>query len=63
MSFAVYSPVTPSVSDVRRLEIGQLMNALEALLLEGIIDRHEFLAKCRTLADWSHTDDSCRRIG
>lgn len=59
MSFAVYS----SVADVRRLEIGQLLRALEALLLEGIIDRHEYRAKCRALADWSHTDDSCRRIG
>lgn len=53
MSFAVHSPDGRSVADVRRLEIGQLLRAFEALLVDGIIDRHEYQAKCRTLTETS----------
>ncbi len=57
MSFAVYSPDARSVADVRRLEVGELLRAVEALLVEGIIDRHEYHAKRRTLTDPSHIAD------
>ncbi len=57
MSLAVYSPDARTVADVRRLEIGQLLRAFEALHVEGIIDRHEYHAKRLTLTDGSHVDD------
>jgi hypothetical protein len=49
MSSALYSSDSASVADVRRLEIAQLLNAVKALHLDGIIDRHEYRAKRRML--------------
>lgn len=57
MSSAIHSLDVRSVADVRRLEISQLLSAFEALLVEGIIDRHEYQAKCRTLTDRSRLHD------
>ena len=57
MSSVLYSPDVRSVADVRRLEISQLLRAFEELHFEGIIDRHEYRAKCRTLTDRSQFDD------
>jgi len=49
MSFAVYSPDARSVAEVRRLEIGELIRAVEALHVDGVIDHQEYRAKCRAL--------------
>lgn len=57
MSSVLYSPDVRSVADVRRLEISQLLRAFEALHVEGIIDCHEYQAKCRTLTDRSRLYD------
>ena len=57
MSSVLYSPDVRSVADVRRLEISQLLSAFEELHFEGIIDRHEYRTKCRTLTDRSQFDD------
>jgi hypothetical protein len=45
MSTAVYSPGAGSVADVRRLEVAQLLSAVEALLGDGFIDAHEYQVK------------------
>jgi len=57
MSSVLYSPDVRSVADVRRLEISQLLSAFEELHFEGVIDRHEYRAKCWTLTDRSQFDD------
>jgi len=57
MSSVLYSPEVRSVADVRRLEISQLLSAFEELHFEGVIDRHEYRTKCRTLTDRSQFDD------
>ena len=57
MSSVLYSPDVRSVADVRRLEISQLLSAFEELHFEGIIDRHEYRTKCRTLTDRFQFDD------
>ena len=57
MSSVLYSPEVRSVADVRRLEISQLLSAFEELHFEGVIDRHEYREKCRTLTDRSQFDD------
>lgn len=57
MSSVLYSPDVRSVADVRRLEISQLLSAFEDLHFEGIIDRDEYRAKCRTLTGRFQFDD------
>ena len=63
MSFAAYSPDARSVADVRRLEIGELLRAVESLHVDGIIDHHEYRAKCRALTVDATIGDRGSRAG
>jgi hypothetical protein len=45
MSTALYFPGTRSVADLHRLEVAQILSAVEALHAEGVIDTHEYRAK------------------
>jgi hypothetical protein len=45
MPIAVYCPGARSVADVRRLEVTQLVSAVETLHGEGVIDAQEYRAK------------------
>jgi hypothetical protein len=53
MSTAAHSPAARSVADVRRLEVAQLLRAVDALHEEGVIDTHEYRAKRSALTDGS----------
>jgi hypothetical protein len=45
MSTAAHSPAPRSVADVRRLEVAQLISAVDALHHEGVIGTDEYAAK------------------